>query len=78
MSKDITQGDDPLVPSSTAAVKTFGIKPQTLRARRQRGESPPFVRIGTRVYYRQSVLDTYTAAHTFSSTAEESARQAEA
>jgi len=77
MSIGTTKSDDPLVPSSTAAVKTFGIQPQTLRARRQRGESPPFVRIGTRVYYRQSVLDEYTEAHTFTSTSEESAKQAE-
>jgi len=78
MSIATTKKDDPLVPSSTAAVKTFGIKPQTLRARRQRGESPPFVRIGTRVYYKQSVLNEYTAERTFTSTSEESAKQAEA
>jgi len=78
MEATTNQRNDPLVPSSKAAVTTFGIKPQTLRARRQRGESPPFVRIGTRVYYRQSVLDKYTEERTFSSTSEESAKKAEA
>lgn len=66
---------DPLVPSSKTAI-AWGIKPQTLRARRQRGESPPYVRIGTRVYYRQSVIDQYLEERTFSSTSEESAKAA--
>jgi len=76
--KQEIRGVDPLIPSSKAAVEIFGIKPQTLRARRQRGESPPYVRIGTRVFYRQSVLDKYTDEHTFSSTSEESSKQAKA
>ncbi len=70
-----TQASDPLIPSATAAVGVFGVKPQTLRARRQRGDSPPYVRIGTRVYYRQSVLDAYVAEHTCGSTSEEAAAQ---
>lgn len=52
-------------PSSAAYL---GVKKRTLQNWRQRGEGPPFVRLGARIGYRLSRLDAYIAANEFTST----------
>jgi len=69
------QNFDPLIASAKAAA-LLGIQPQTLRARRMRGDSPAFVRIGSRAYYKQSVIEQYLAERTFASTSDEAASNA--
>ncbi len=56
------------------AAPVIGLAPQSLRARRVRGNSPPYIRISAnRVGYRYADLIAWRNAHTFSSTAQEHA-----
>lgn len=61
-----------MIPSPQAAA-ILGVKPQSLRRWRVRGNSPEYIRSGSRVFYRASVLQAWLEAHTFSSTSEETA-----
>jgi predicted DNA-binding transcriptional regulator AlpA len=46
------------------------VSERTLERNRLTGDGPPFVKIGRRVLYRQSDLDTWLASHTRHSTSE--------
>jgi excisionase family DNA binding protein len=49
-------------------------QPQTWRKRRWHGHSIPFVKIGNRVLYRRSDVDSWLADHTFTSTSDLTSR----
>jgi hypothetical protein len=68
---------------SNAQAATFlGVRPQTLRAWRHRGGGPCYHRVGVgrraKVAYSAGELRSWLQARRFTSTAEESARAAEA
>ncbi len=59
----------------------LGLKGQTLRQKRHRGDSPPYYRLGdgprARVLYDPEQVAEWLAARRFRSTSDESARMAE-
>jgi Helix-turn-helix domain len=56
---------------TTPAASYLGLRPQTLRARRQRGDGPRFVRVArNRVLYDLAELDRWLNERTFASTTE--------
>ena len=52
------------------AAELLRLSPRTLERHRLSGTGPAFVKFGKRVVYRQSDIDAWAAANTFSSTAE--------
>lgn len=52
------QLDEPLVPQEETAVQLH-VKPQTLCAWRNRGEGPPYVKIGRLIFYRPSDIKAW-------------------
>jgi predicted DNA-binding transcriptional regulator AlpA len=50
--------DDPLHPPKTAAPRV-GNSPSTLAKRRMDGTGPEYLKIGRKVFYRQSALDAW-------------------
>ncbi len=52
------------------AAKLLRLSPRTLERHRVAGTGPRFVKAGRRVLYRQSDLEDWTHANTFSSTSE--------
>lgn len=68
----------PLLLTSEQVASRLGIKPQSLRIRRMRGQGPPFVRLSdsptARAFYRASELESWLASRpSFSGTCEEKA-----
>lgn len=59
--------DDPLRSSAEFAAQAR-LSPRTPPAWRTRGLGPPFIKIGARVFYRQSAIDRWLADRTRSST----------
>ena len=59
----------------------LGLKPQTLRQKRHRGDGPPFCRLGdgprARTVYDPEDVHAWLEARRFKSTSEESVRAAE-
>jgi hypothetical protein len=51
-----------LIPSAALA-RLLGIKPDTLVLWRANGKSPPFLRLGGRIYYRRAVVEAWLAEH---------------
>jgi len=57
--------------------EVLGIKPQTLRVWRWRGDGPPYIRFGGlhgRVIYRATDVDKWLAERTFRNTSEETVK----
>ncbi len=52
------------------AARHLKMAKQTLARWRVEGTGPPFVRLGTRIFYRRSDLHAFVAGRVFSSTAE--------
>ena len=66
---------DPLYSEGNAAAE-LNLSPKTLQAWRVTGRGPRFVKLGRRVFYRESDLRTFIEANIFQSTAEvDSARR---
>ena len=56
---------------TTPAAAYLTLRPQTLRARRQRGDGPAFIRVArNRILYDIETLDAFLRERTFTSTAE--------
>lgn len=62
--------DTPLFLTQAEAAELLRVSPRTLERHRVAGTGPKFVKAGRRVLYRQSDLQAWAAANTFSSTAE--------
>jgi hypothetical protein len=60
---------DDMVPTAEAAV-ILRQSHHTLNSKRSRGEGPPFVKSGGRVFYLRSDLEAYILARRYNSTAE--------
>ncbi len=56
--------------STNDAAELLGLAPKTLRNWRVRGFGPPFLRLGSRVKYRESDLQRFLEDNQFSSTSE--------
>lgn len=62
--------DTALFLTQAEAAELLRVSPRTLERHRVAGTGPRFVKAGRRVLYRQSDLDDWTSANTFSSTSE--------
>jgi len=61
--------------STQALADMLGLRPQTLRAKRLRGDGPPYIRVGeglrSKVLYRVSAVHVWLDSRTYTSTADE-------
>jgi hypothetical protein len=57
--------------NTAEAAEQLRVKKQTLENWRTRGEGPPFIKVGRRVFYRVSGLDVWLTGRIRSSTSEE-------
>ena len=62
--------------SPKEAAKRLGLSISTLLRMRERGDGPPFVRLGRSIPHGVHELDRWMAERTFASTADEAARRA--
>ncbi len=60
--------------TSDAFAEWLGLRPQTIRKWRVRGEGPPYVRLGCRVLYRRSDVEPWLEKRTYKHTSEEKVR----
>jgi excisionase family DNA binding protein len=58
-----------VLPTERAAAY-LGLSPKTLETLRTRGGGPPFLKLGRRVVYRKTDLDTWVAARVRRSTSD--------
>ncbi len=56
----------------------YGWRPQTERANRIKGQTPPFLKVGNRILYRVADVLEWESARHFTSTADERVRRASA
>lgn len=64
------EGDEHTVLPTEHAARYLGLSPKTLETLRTRGGGPPFLKLGRRVVYRKTDLDTWLAARVRRSTSD--------
>ena len=64
------EGEERTVLPTEHAAAYLGLSPKTLETLRTRGGGPPFLKLGRRVVYRKTDLDTWLAARIRRSTSD--------
>ena len=64
------EGEERTVLPTEHAATYLGLSPKTLETLRTRGGGPPFLKLGRRVVYRKTDLDTWLAARIRRSTSD--------